>query len=443
MTPQTWQGDPDEVRPDTGVASDDYPQSEVPAAARRGFWPLFIVLGGFVIFTPTMLSGARLAESFAAGELLSVLAVGSIVLGLYVAALAFVGARTGLTTVLLARFSLGHYGAKFAGLLLGGTQVCWYAVTTVLLADLAVRATGLDTALTPAVVVAGSLLTAVAAYYGFRGLELLSAVSVPLVLVLFAWVSVEAVGVAGGPAGLWSWDPPGEGKISWATAVTVVVGTFVSGGTQTPNWSRFARLPRHAFVAAFAAFLLCNGMMLLLGALGAVAFRTGDVVAVVQHLDLALGALAILFLKTWTTQENTAYAFGVAGAELFGQPRKRPYVIGGVVVAIVLALTGIYEGLPQFLVALGILIPPLGGTIIGDHLFVWRGTLPPVATTTFLPVRWTCVTAYGVGLGTAFVTERLSWGLPPVQGIVAAVLAVPVAERMFAVAGVRTRHVTA
>jgi cytosine permease len=443
VTNHTWQDGPDdEVRPDTAAANDDYPQCEVPPAARRGFWPLFVVLAGFVIFTPTMLSGARIAGAFPAGELLSVLAVGSVVLGLYVAILAAIGARTGLTTVLLARFSLGHRGAKLAGLLLGGTQVCWYAVTTVLLADLAMRATGLDPALTPLVVVAGSALTAVAAYYGFRGLELLSAVSVPLVLALFAWVTVQAVEVAGGPGGLWSWDPPGAETISWATAVTIVVGTFVSGGTQTPNWSRFARRPRQAFVAAFAAFLLCNAMMLLLGALGAVAYRTGDVIAVVLQLDLAFGALAILFLKTWTTQENTAYAFGVAGAELFGRPRKRPFVIGGVAVAIVLALTGIYESLPQFLVALGILIPPLGGTIIGDHLFVWRGKLPAVADTTFLPVRWSCVAAYAVGVATAFVTEQLSWGLPPVQGILAAALAVPVAERLLTSAGVDTRHAT-
>ncbi|GAA1123629.1 cytosine permease [Nocardiopsis composta] len=259
-------------------------------------------------------------------------------------------------------------------------------------------------------------------------------------LVLCLWVLYQALDRVGGWSGLAAVTPAEQGGIAWATAVTIVVGTFVSGGTQTPNWSRFARRPWQGFTAALCAFPVFNLLMLFFGAIGAIAFQATDFVAVLLRLNLVAAAVLLLFFNVWTTQENTAYAFGVAGAELFNVPAKRPFIIGGVAVAIVLALTGIYEALPQYLVLLGILIPPLGGVIIGGHLFVWRGRLPRPDQIRFLSVRWSCATAYLLGLAVAFASEQLSLGLPPVHGIAAAILAVPAAEWVLRAAGVRTRH---
>ncbi|GAA3747707.1 cytosine permease [Salinactinospora qingdaonensis] len=418
------------------VAADDYPLTEVPAKARRGPLSLLVVLLGFVFFTPTMLSGARLGTAFQLGDLLTVLVVGSLILGTYVATLGAIGARTGLTTVLLARYTLGNVGAKWAGLLLGGTQVAWYAVTAAFLADLLTGALGWRDH-TWLVIVIAAVLTGVTAYYGYRGMEVLSAVSVPLMLALMCWVVVAAIGEVGGLGGLAA--APTE-SLPWATAVTIVVGTFVSGGTQTPNWTRFARLPRQAFVVTFAVFFLANLMMLVFGAIGALAFQESDFVAVLFQLNLTVAGVALLVFNVWTTQDNAAYAFGVAGAEMFNVDSRRPFVIGGVVIAVILALSGIYEALPQYLVLLGVLIPPLGGAIIGDYVFVWRGRLPALSQTRFAAFRWSCVGAYVLGTAVAWVTDALSIGLPPVQGIVVTFLAVPVFDRGLRRLGVTTGH---
>lgn len=420
----------------TRVGADDYPLTEVPRTARRGPLSLLIVLLGFVFFTPTMLSGARLGTALPPGDLLSVLVAGSLVLGTYVATLAVIGARTGLTTVLLARYSLGTAGAKWADLLLGGTQVAWYAVTAAFLADLLATAFGWESH-TWLIIVTAAAVTGATAYYGYRGMEALSAVSVPLMLALMIWVVVRALREVGGIGGLAATP---ETPLPWATAVTIVVGTFISGGTQTPNWSRFARRPWHAFGAAFIAFFFANLMMLAFGAVGALAFHEGDFVAVLFQLNLTLAAVVLLVFNVWTTQDNSAYAFGVAGAEMFGINSKRPFVVGGIVIAVALALSGIYEALPQYLVLLGVLIPPLGGVIIGDHLFVWRGRLPSISRTHFVRFRWDGIGAYALGTAVAWVTADLSAGLPPVQGIVVAILGVPVLGRCMRRLGVNTTH---
>ncbi len=419
------------------VAADDFPLTEVPRTARRGLFSLLTVLLGFVFFTPTMLAGAQVATAFRPGSLIAILVTGSLILGTYVAVLAVIGARTGLSTVMLARFTLGSKGSKWADLLLGGTQVCWYAVTAAFFAELIARAFGWQ-GYEWLIIVLGASLTGVTAYYGYRGIEIISTVSVPLMLVLCGWVLLGAIDEVGGISGFGAVEP--TTAIPWATAVTIVIGTFVSGGTQTPNWSRFARLPREAFVAAFGAFFFANLLMLVFGAVGALAYAEGDFVAVLLRLNVVLAAVVLLALNVWTTQDNAAYAFGLAGATLTGVPEKRPFVVGGIAIAVVLALSGIYEALPQYLILLGLLIPPLGGTIIGDYVFVWRGRLPSVADTRFVSFRWTCIGAYLAGTSTALVTDHIALGLPPVQGIVVAILAVPLLERLAARLGVDASH---
>ncbi|NED97899.1 cytosine permease [Phytoactinopolyspora alkaliphila] len=419
------------------TAFNDYPLSEVPAKARRGVLPLIMILIGFVFFTPTMLSGARLGAAFRPSELLAVLVVGSLILGTYVAVLGVIGARTGLTTVLLARYTLGRAGAKWADILLGGTQVCWYAVTAAFLADLLASAFGWQEHTWLIIVVAASF-TGVTAYFGYRGLEALSAVSVPLMLLLMGWVAAQAWREIDTAGGLDAVEP--TSSLAWATAVTIVVGTFVSGGTQTPNWTRFARKPSHALMATFGAFFFANLMMLVFGAVGAIAYQEPDFVAVLLQLNLTVAAVVLLVFNIWTTQDNSAYSFGVAGAEMFGVNDKRPFIVGGVIVAVILALSGIYEALPQYLVLLGVFIPPLGGVIIGDYLFVWRGRLPRLDKTRFVRFRWDCLSAYALGTLVAWLSDRLSVGLPPVQGILTAFLAVPLFTWGLRRLGVRSMH---
>ena len=172
--------------------------------------------------------------------------------------------------------------------------------------------------------------------------------------------------------------------MSVPVAVTIIVGTFVSGGTQVSNWTRFARSRRQAFVAALLAFLVGNGLMLFFGAVGAIAFGEADFVLVLYNLGLIVWGVIMLVGNIWTTNDNTAYAFSVAGAELTNHPSKRPFVVGGVAVGALLAVTGIYDGLITYLVWLGILIPPLGGVLIGDWWRRWRDGVPDRET---YPVR--------------------------------------------------------
>lgn len=152
------------------VVDSDYPVTPVPTHARKGFFSLMVVLLGFTIFTPTMLAGASLGQSFGLTELLLVIALGSAVLGAYVAVLGWIGARTGLTTVFMARFTLGNRGSKLASILLGGTQIGWYGVVVGTIGELTAQAFGCETyAARAAVMIVVSALMCATAVYGYRG----------------------------------------------------------------------------------------------------------------------------------------------------------------------------------------------------------------------------------------------------------------------------------
>ena len=65
-------------------------------------------------------------------------------LGIYTSFLGYIGAKTGLTTHILARYSFGIRGSWLPSLLLGGTQVGWFGVGVAMFAIPVNKVTGID-----------------------------------------------------------------------------------------------------------------------------------------------------------------------------------------------------------------------------------------------------------------------------------------------------------
>jgi len=392
---------------DEDLPDPDYPVDHVPTTERRGLLSISAVLLGFVFFAGTMWAGAEVGAAMGFVPMLSAMAVGYAILGLYVAALCGIAAKAGLTTVLLARYTFGQWGAKWADLLLGGTQVGWFGVTIPLIAVPTATFLGITNATFISVLVlAWGILHLATAYFGYDGMEKLSYVAVPLLFVVGLVSIVIAVGDSGGVGGLL--EQVGGGEMTFGAAVTIVVGTFISGGTQAPNWARFARDKSVGFWAGLVAFLVGNGFLFLSGAVGGAVYDVtpaGDLYAVLSAQGLAFVGLVALVFNIWTTNDNAAYAYGVAGAEAFDFDRKRPFILVGGAIGILLALVGVDSLLIPWLATLGQYVPPLGGVIIADFVVVWGLTaVPRMEDVAFTEVRWSAVAAYLVGCGVAILT---------------------------------------
>ena len=407
----------------------DYTLTNVPLHARKHWVSIFAVLLGFTFLATSMAAGAEIGVAFNLFDLIKILLTGGLILSLYVGLLCWLSAKSGLNSILLAKFALGSVGAKWADIILGGTQVFWYAVQSAYMGAVFTQALGLEAYYVP-VTIFFSLFFGVFAIWGTRGMELVAYLSMPAFVYLAYKIPALSIASAGGVQELFLIEPE-TAQLSFAAAVTVVVGTFISGGTNAPNWARFAKSPKTGFLTGFFSFFIGTIVMVFSGMLGGLVFQQGDMVEILIKVGIVVMGVVILIFNIWTTNTATAYSFGVAGAEFFQKPNKVPYVIGGLVVATVMAAVGIYEIFIPFLSVLGVFIPPLGGLIIGDYLYTWRSSYPDVNKVKFKTVRVGNLIAYLLATAGAYVSSYYEIGFASINGIVLAVVLVYVVNKAF------------
>ena len=82
---------------------------------------------GLTFFSASMWTGGTLGTGLSYHDFFLAVLIGNLLLGIYTSFLGYIGAKTGLTTHLLARFSFGVKGSWLPSLLLGGTQVAGLA----------------------------------------------------------------------------------------------------------------------------------------------------------------------------------------------------------------------------------------------------------------------------------------------------------------------------
>ena len=244
--------------------SNDFPLVEAPAAGRKGVFSIAMVLFSFTFFTGTMFAGGKLGVSFSIVNLLWIAVIGNALLALYAASLGWIAARSGLNTVLMGRFCFGEIGSKLADFILGFAELGWYAWGTATVAISLVKILALPEALTQPLMVLFGILFCVTALVGYKGLDALSRLSVPLMFVLLMVSMYLALHHAGGWQAMTRIAP--SDTMTWSAAITMVFGTFASGATQATNWTRLANSSRTAILASMGSFLIGNGLMIVAGA---------------------------------------------------------------------------------------------------------------------------------------------------------------------------------
>lgn len=341
----------------------DYSISPVGNEGKKGFASMLVIMLGFTFYTGTMLTGGQLGTNLTVRTLVFVLLLGDLILGTYTAILSYISAKTSLSTHLLARYSFGLNGSYFASSILGLTQVGWFGVSVVMLAK-PVAAT-LHLPIWPVIIVLGAMMTA-SAYFGVKSLAILSFIAVPSIAILGCYSSFISLDFAGGLSALSSMTTTDNMAIN--TALALVVGSFISGGTLTPDFTRFSKTPRIAVVSTVVAFFIGNIMMFVFGAIGGLAYGLPDISDVMIKQGLVIAGLVVLGLNIWTTNDNTIYAASLAFSNITKIEKKKLVIFNGVV-ATALAMI-LYNNFTSFLSFLSGFIPSLGAIIIADFFFV-------------------------------------------------------------------------
>ncbi|MCH4883118.1 cytosine permease [Pseudomonas sp. TMW22080] len=389
----------------------DFPLSEAPRSARKGLLSISMVLFSFTFFTGTMFAGGKLGMAFNFVDMLWIAAIGNTLLALYAAALALIASRSGLNTVLMGRLCFGEAGSRLSDFLLGFAELGWYAWGTATVAIVLVKMLGLAEGFTLPLMVFFGMGFSITAIIGYKGLDVLSRVSVPLMFVLLIVSMYIATQHVGGFSGLAAVIP--HDTMSVSAAITMVFGTFASGATQATNWTRLSRSGRIAVTASVVSFLLGNGLMIVAGAWCAMVYQQADIVEVMMLQGLSFAAVIMLCLNLWTIQGPTIYNVAAATCHMVRSERRRTMTLLAAAVGVLLAMGGMYEMLIPFLVLLGSVIPPIGGVIMADFWFRHRGKYPALASVQLPRYNLAGLTAYAVGALLAYLSPWIA----PLVGI--------------------------
>ena len=389
----------------------DFALGAVPQGEKRGFWPMFAVMMGFTFFSASMLTGGKLGAGLSMSEFLIAVLAGNLVLGAYTGLLGYIASATGLSTHLLARYSFGEKGSYLASFMLGVTQVGWFGVGVAMFALPVHKVTGVNEYLL--IAIAGMLMTATA-YFGIKALTILSIVAVPSIAILGSYSVKLAADSVGGLQGMMSLQP--TEAITMATALTMCVGSFISGGTLTPDFARFAKSKKTGVITTVIAFFIGNSLMFIFGAVGAAATGQSDISEAMFLQGLILPAILVLGLNIWTTNDNALYASGLGFSNITKLPKNKLVVFNGLIGT--LAALWLYNNFVGWLTFLGATLPPIGGIILADYFLVRKGKYASIETIQFKEIKWSALVAWAIAVGLATYAP----GIPPINAVVGSAL---------------------
>ena len=406
----------------------DYTDRAVDRAGRKSNLSMFMVMLGFTFFSASMWVGQQLAAGLDWWGFVWALLLGGLILAAYTGALGFIGGESGLSLDMLARRSFGTKGSWLPSAMISFTQIGWFGVGLAMFAiPVAKQILGLD--VTPdhmpwqgylLVGIAGILMTA-SAYWGIKSLTIISYIAVPLVAILGTVAMIMAV--RQGDKGLIEQFALGTKDLGIIAGAGLVVGSFVSGGTATPNFTRFAKNAKVGLWTTVVAFFIGNSLMFLFGAVSSIYVGGNDIFDVMINLNLFYIALLVLGLNIWTTNDNALYTGGLGLSNITGLSKKTMVIISGIIGTI--AAVWLYWNFCGWLNVLNCTLPPVGIILI-LHYFMNRkaykeGTVPEKK------VDWFAIA--GVVLG-AVVANLVKWGFPAINGMAVATVCFLIGQKV-------------
>lgn len=397
----------------------DFSLQAVPQGSKKGFWPMFVVMLGFTFFSASMWAGGTLGTSLRIKDFLVSILLGNLILGVYTSLLAYIGSSTSLSTHILSRYSFGEKGSYLVSFILSITQIGWFGVGVAMFALPVQKVTGMNLYLL--IALAGILMTG-SAYFGIKTLTMLSIIAVPSIAVLGSISAFKAVDSIGGIAALFAIEP--SSAMTLGAALSVCVGSFISGGTLTPDFIRFSKNKKIGVSTTMIAFFLGNSLMFIFGAIGAAVMGQADISEVMLAQGLIVPAIIVLGFNIWTTNDNAIYASGLGFSNITKIAKNKLVIFNGIIGTI--GALFLYNNFVGWLNFLNSIIPPIGAILITDYFFVNNEKYKAFEGQKFDAVNIAAIISWFAGV----IASKFIPGIPPINGVIAAGLAYVLLEKL-------------
>jgi len=359
---------PSSIYAGTLNAADIRPAS--PAEQTQSTLDLLLIFVGANIVATTFQVGASLAASFTLGVTTALIAVGSAAGAALVAALAPLGPRLRVPSVIAVRPALGITGAALVAVVLYVSNFAWIALNNVIAASACARAAavwlGPAGGSQTAWAIALGLVATVVVWRGPRAVARADRIAVPLMLIVGVALTIACVRTLGSMSDA---ARPSAGGMPWSRGLDVVIGYQVSWILMFADYSRYTRSAPGSAIAVFLGLALTSIWMMPLGAIAARAAGSSDPAAMLDAVGLGAGGAVLLTLATITTNFVNIYMSSLAWKSLAPRARDGAVVWSiGIVGTALSAVPGVWlEQYANFMILLGAVLVPVGGVLIAHY----------------------------------------------------------------------------
>lgn len=306
-------------------------------------------------------AGTALAPAAAGGRLPAVLAailLGHLLGGALLFLAALLGAQTRRSAMDCAKSVFAPLGGGFFAALNILQLVGWTAVMVAQGAGAAGELLGSSVPF-PALCAAIGLLVALWIYIGLRGVGRVNTVAMSLLFALTALLFVVLL-VPSNP--LPPVDPM-EGPVFWF-AFEMSVAMPLSWLPLAADYTRNARRPLAASLAAAAVYSLVSCWMYLIGLLAAAYGTFSSAFSALGPAALSLAALLVVVLSTVTTTFLDAYSAGESARSLCPHIPPKPFGVAVVALGTLLAVLGLMDRYLDFLYLIASVFAPMAAALL-------------------------------------------------------------------------------
>jgi cytosine permease len=358
--------------------AEDYALQRVPAEARYGWWSVALQQFGQLSDIITFTTGVLLGTGLSFWGAFWALTLGSVVLELVAVLVGVAGVREGLSTSVLARWTgFGRYGSALMGLIISASLIGWFGIQNAFFAE------GMHTLAPWAAPWVWSVVTGLAVtvlvIYGFRSMRWIAFIAVPAFQVVVAYSVITQLATADIGA-LLSAGPLGE-PMTIAAGATLVAGSYMAGATIVPDMTRFNRSPRDVIKQSVVSITLGQYVMGLIGVLMAYAIKGADPVGILATTAGTVGVVtlvaAVMKINDWNLYSSSLGIVNAIATLTGIRVRRVPATLVIGVLGTALSAAGFLDRFADFLLVLGVCLPPIAGIVVAEYYLVrrWRGQL--------------------------------------------------------------------
>ncbi len=412
----------------------DYSLSRVPAEAKQPFWRVLFIRIGAICCVSQLMLGAALGFGMTFFDAFLATMLGSVLLQVVSWALGTAAAHEGLSTSLLSRWAgFGKGGSAVFGGVVAISMVGWFGVQN------AVFGEGMSSIVPftdflgafeyPLWAIITGLGITLLVVFGIKAIANLATIFVPLfvIVVLFAaWVMLQDHSLGE----LIAMAPPGV-PLTLGAATTMVAGGFIAGAICTPDYARFLKNGNQVFWMTLIGTFVGELGMNLLAVLLAHATGTENVVDIMMATGGIVGVI-IVVASTVKLNDINLYSSSLGLATmvnaLFNKKISRNALVWTLgIVGTFLSVIGIINFFTDFLVLLGVAIPPVAGIMVVDYFVLRRkrGDLDASREKGELPTKvekWNpiALVAWVAGFAVGEITSIFAIGIPGLNSLILA-----------------------